>query len=150
VWQDGGMPFISLTRLRIRSVRHLPWFMMHTMRSMGQIRQAPGFRGGAVLADRRRAFWTVSAWDGSASMRAFMTSGAHRAAMPHLLDWCDEAAVAHWEQDSASLPSWTDADRRLRTEGRPSKVRHPNGFHADLSHPPPRGGPTSPIVSAGR
>lgn len=144
------MLFISLTRLRIRSIRHLPAFVVHTMRSLGQIRQAPGFRGGALLADRRRTFWTVSAWDEAASMRAFMASGAHRIAMPLLLDWCDEAAVAHWTQDSASLPSWTDADRRLRTEGRPSKVRHPNRFHADLSHPPPRRGPTGPIAVAGR
>jgi quinol monooxygenase YgiN len=142
------MPFISLTRLRVRSVRHLPAFGMHTLRSVRQIRQAPGFRSGALLADRRWVFWTLSSWDDMASMRAYMASGAHRAAMPHLLDWCDEAAVAHWEQQSASLPSWSVADRRLRAEGRPSKVRHPNRYHADLSYPPPRRGPTGPIAAA--
>ena len=144
------MTFISLTRLRVRSLRHLPAFGMHTLRSLRQIREAPGFRMGALLADRRRVFWTLSAWDDMDSMRAYMASGAHRTAMPLLLDWCDEAAVAHWEQDSASLPSWSDADRRLRRDGRPSRVRHPNRFHADLSHPPPRRGPTGPIVAAGR
>jgi hypothetical protein len=140
------MAFVSLTRLRIRSVRFLPRFAIHAVRSTAQVRRAPGFLGGSLLADRRRTFWTVTAWDGEASMRGYMTAGAHRRAMPFLLDWCDEASVAHWEQDGDALPTWTDADRRMRETGRPSKLRFPTALHPTLDYDPPRTGRGVPIV----
>jgi hypothetical protein len=71
-------------------------------------------------------------------MRAFMTRGAHKSAMPHLLHWCDEASVAHWTQSDATLPSWTEADRRMRERGRASKVLHPSPQHATLNYRAPR------------
>jgi hypothetical protein len=88
----------------------------------------------------------MTAWDTQENMRQYMTTGAHKAAMPHLLRWCDEASVAHWEQPEISLPSWADADKRMREEGRASKVRNPSPQHATLSYSPPRttGGMTIP------
>lgn len=126
------MPFVSVTRLRIRSIRFLPAFLLHNLRTLAQVKAAPGFQGGSLLMDRALAFWTLTAWDSQGSMRAYMTSGAHRIAMPHLLDWCDEASVAHWDQDGETLPDWAEAERRMRAEGRPSKLRHPGPRHADL------------------
>ncbi len=132
------MVFISITRLRIRSIRFLPSFMMHTLKSLKQVRGATGFQGGMLLADRSWTFWTMTVWDSPESMRRYMTTGQHRAAMPRLLDWCDEASVAHWEQPEATLPSWTDADKRMREQGRVSKVRNPSPQHATLSYREPR------------
>ena len=132
------MPFVSVTRLRLRSIRFLPAFVRHNLRALAQVKAAPGFRGGSLLADRALAFWTLTAWDDPAAMRAYMTAGAHRASMPYLLDWCDEASVAHWEQDGDALPEWTEAERRMRGEGRPSKLRHPGPRHADLGFRPAR------------
>jgi hypothetical protein len=132
------MVFISLTRLRIRSVRFLPGFALYALRTGRQARAAPGFLDGALLPDRERTFWTLTAWDEEASMRAYMTTGAHRAAMPRLLGWCDEASVAHWRQEEAALPGWDEADRRMRAIGRPSKVRHPSPAHAALAYREPR------------
>ena len=140
------MPFISLTRLRIRSVRFMPGFGVSTLRAIGQVRAAEGFLGGSLLPDRRRTFWTLTAWTGPEAMRAYMTGGAHRSAMPRLLDWCDEASVAHWDQPQADLPSWTEADARMRAEGRPSKVRHPTPDHATLSFALPRTGGAAPLT----
>jgi len=132
------MIFVSLTRLRIRSLRFVPLFMGYAFRSVRQVRKAQGFLGGAVLNDRNRAFWTMTAWDTMASMRQFMNSGPHKRAMPHLLNWCDEASVAHWEQDNSALPGWMDAASRMRKSGRPSKVRYPSADHAVLRFPEPR------------
>ena len=132
------MPFVSITRLRLRSVRFLPAFALHNLRTLAQVKAAPGFRGGSLLADRARAFWTMTAWDSPEAMRAYMTTGPHRAAMPHLLGWCDEASVAHWDQDGEALPSWAEAERRMRSEGRPSKLRHPGPHHLDLGFHAPR------------
>jgi len=126
------MAFVSVTRLRVRSVRFLPMVFLDFIRTRRQVERAAGFRTGALLADRGWAFWTLTVWDDQASMRRYMTNGSHRVAMPTLLERCDEAAVAHWEQDAAVLPSWAEADRRMRTEGRASKVRHPSSDHAAM------------------
>ena len=145
------MLFISVTRLRIRSVRFLPLFALHTFRSVRQVKAASGFQGGSLLNDRQWTFWTLTTWQSEASMRAFMTSGAHRVAMPRLLDWCDEASVVHWEQPEDMPPSWTDADRRMREAGRASKVRHPSPQHATMDFRKPRvtrAGPIRPMRAA--
>ncbi|WP_210206715.1 DUF3291 domain-containing protein [Methylobacterium durans] len=135
---DNAVPSISLTRLRLCSWRFLPGFVPLTLRSARQAERAPGFLDGAVLGEPARlTFWTLTAWTDEATMRAYMLSGVHRAAMPRLLDWCDEAAVARWEAAEAALPGWAEADRRLRELGRPSKVRHPSPAHAGLRHAPP-------------
>jgi hypothetical protein len=133
------MTFVSLTRLRIRSVRFLPLFFLHAMGSLSQAKKATGFQSGALLADRHWTFWTMTAWDGQDAMRQYMTTGSHKSAMPRLLDWCDEASVAHWTQPEESLPSWVEADKRMRATGRVSKVRHPSPQHANLEYIPPQG-----------
>ncbi len=133
------MTFISITRLRIRSARFLPAFLIDTWLSMQQVKRATGYRGGALLADRQRAYWTMTAWDDAAAMRAYMTSGAHRRAMPKLMHWCDQASIAHWVQEGDTLPDWREADHRMRSEGRVSKVHHPAEGHDPMAFDLPRG-----------
>jgi hypothetical protein len=132
------MTFISLTRLRIRSIWFLPIFALHTRRSLNQARRSAGFQGGALLPDRSWTFWTMTAWDSEESMRAYRNSGDHRTAMPHLLDWCDEASIAHWIQQESTLPTWVEVDRKMREIGRVSKVRNPSPRHENMSFKPPR------------
>ena len=144
------MPFVSVTRLR--SVRFLPAFAVHNLRTLAQVKAAPGFRGGSPLADRALAFWTLTAWDGRDGMRASMTTESHRIAMPRLLDWCDEGSVVHWDRDEDALPGRAEADRRMRAEGCPSRLRHPGPHHADLGFPAARITRTAPprLETAGR
>lgn len=68
-------------------------------------------------------------------MRAFMMSGAHGKVMPHLIDWADEACVVHWTQETAEPPSWQEISRRMRTEGRRSRVRYPSQAHERFEIP---------------
>ena len=131
------MVFVSLTRLRLRSSRFLPAFAVHAIGSRQQVRRSEGFLRGAVLADGHRTFWTITAWESADDMRRYMLAGAHKAAMPKLLHWCDEASVAHWEQETNTLPTWAEADRRMRESGRVSKVLHPSPDHAGMSFAPP-------------
>ena len=140
------MVFVSITRLRIRSLRFLPAFVVRTFATLRQVRGADGFLGGSLLPDRRRVFWTMTLWRDQAAMRRYMTSGPHLAAMPRLLHWCDEASIVHWSQEDDAPPDWVEADRRMRGEGRPSKVRHPAPHHASLGYPPPRTSRAAPIV----
>lgn len=144
------MPFISVTRLRVRSLRFLPGFAFYAIRSRNQVRSAAGFQDGSLLAEWSFTFWTMTAWDSEESMRRYMTSGAHKKAMPKLMDWCDEASVVHWEQTETGLPSWAEADRRMRANGRASKVRNPSPQHATLSYQAPRLTGAVPIPPAGK
>jgi hypothetical protein len=120
------MPFVSVTRLRLRSIRYFPSFAWMAFLSGIQIRRSPGNLGVRFRRGARFTFWTLTSWKDEPSMRAFMTSGAHRKAMPKLLEWCDEASVGHWLQEAIELPDWREAHRRMVAEGRLSKVRHPS------------------------
>jgi hypothetical protein len=132
------VPFISVTRLRIRSPRFLPQFFWYALRSQLQAKRAPGSLGVRVLNEARSTFWTCTAWTDESAMRAFMISGAHKRAMQRLLHWCDEASVVHWTQSTSELPGWPEAYRRMVNEGRPSKVNHPSPAHLAREIPPVR------------
>jgi hypothetical protein len=132
------MAFISITRLRVRSWAYMPLFVWQTLQSVRQTERSAGFLGGKILRDTRNAFWTLTAWEEEAAMNAFRTSGAHRIAMPKLLDWCDEASVVHWNQETEELPTWMEAHRRMVEEGRISKVNHPSSDQLAKQIPAPR------------
>jgi hypothetical protein len=131
------MPVVSLTRLRLRSLRFVPRFFWMNEASVRQLARANGFRGAKLLWDRHLTFWTASLWDSDAAMRAFRDTDAHRRAMPKLMRWCDEAAVARMA-DAGVLPTWPEAHFLLRTQGRATRVQHPSIWQAALDYPPPR------------
>ncbi len=120
------MALISVTRLRVRSLIYLPQFLWNTFKSVRQVERSSGFLGGRLLVNAKSVFWTMTAWKDEAAMNAYRTGGAHRRAMPKLLNWCDEAAVVHWTQESSEIPFWHDAQHRMAKEGKPSKVNHPS------------------------
>jgi heme-degrading monooxygenase HmoA len=131
------MPFVSITRLRVRSFRYLPAFLLAAFRSARQAKNAPGNLAVALLSDSSFVFWTRTLWNDERAMRAFMLAGAHRRIMPHLLQWCDEAAVAHWLQQAPDAPPWQEVHRRLQQEGRASKVDHPSAAQLRFEIAPP-------------
>ncbi len=131
------MAFVSVTRLRVRSWRYLPAFLIQSFRSARQAKRTAGNIAVSVLRDAKGAFWTRSVWSDEAAMRSFMGSGTHRRVMPRLAQWCDEAAVTHWVQDSAELPSWEEAHRRLQRQGRRSRVAQPSDAHRRFEIPLP-------------
>jgi heme-degrading monooxygenase HmoA len=134
------MVFVSLTRLRVRSFRYLLQFIWRALKAARQAEGAEGFLGGRLLREARNTFWTITAWESEASMRAYRGTGAHRTVMPKLLEWCDEASVAHWTQESLELPSWQEAHQRMLQEGRVSKVKHPSAAQESNRIAAPRPG----------
>jgi hypothetical protein len=135
---EGKMAFISVTRLRVRSLIYLPQFFWDTFQSVRQVERSTGFLGGRLLVNAKNVFWTVTAWKDQAVMNAYRTSGAHRRAMPNLLNWCDEAAVVHWTQESSEIPFWQEVHRHMVKEGKPSKVNHPSADQASNHIPAPK------------
>jgi hypothetical protein len=107
----------------------MPPFLVYAFSSARQAQKSVGFLGGRLMRDKEKAFWTLTVWEDAEAMETYRVAGMHRAAMPKLLNWCDEASVAHWMQDFATVPSWNDAYNRMTREGRPSKVSHPSARH---------------------
>ena len=129
---------VSVTRFRLRALRFLPFFALHTNRTIAQSRKSDGFLAGAVRRDADFAFWTMTVWRDEHAMRAYGSSGAHRKAAPHLVEWGDQASVCHWTQEGDDLPEWPEAVRRLRETGRALKLRHPAPDHAGQGFPEPK------------
>jgi hypothetical protein len=71
-------------------------------------------------------------------MRSFMQLGVHRRIMARLPARCDEAAVVHWVQEASAPPSWEEAHRRLKQEGRRSRVTHPSEAQRRFEIPEPQ------------
>ena len=134
--------FISITRLRLRRWWSVPAFLWWSKLSMKQAGKSQGFISGATLADRRRAYWTLTAWESEAAMKAYRGSGAHKAVMPKLARWCDEASVVHYEADE--LPSWEEAWQKIQ-KGRFTPVEKPSEAHQHKRIDPPR---TKPLIEA--
>jgi hypothetical protein len=124
------MPFISVTRLRLRSYWHFPKFVFYSIRSRRQAQRAPGNLRVLLGAEQNRVFWTITMWRDEAAMRQFMLSGAHRAAMPLLAGMVDEAATSHWVQDTEKFPNWPEAYQRLRQAPKFSRIKYPSEDHA--------------------
>lgn len=131
---------ISLTRLRVRAWRFLPPFLWYSLLSAWQARRAVGNLGAWLLRDSNRVFWTRTAWRDEESVRKFMSTGPHGRAMRRLFRWCDEAAVARWEEDAAGEPDWQEMHRMLLARGRPSRVARPSEAQQRFAYPPPAPG----------
>ena len=120
------MLFVAVTRLRIRSGRFVLPFGWYTWRSFIQAKRAPGSRGVKLRRAEGYAFWTLTAWQDEAAMKKYRITPPHLHAMPKLLEWCDEASVVDWTQESTELPDWRTAEKRMAESGRLSKVSHPS------------------------
>ena len=120
------MPIVSVTRLKLRSLRFLPAFAFHNWRTMRQARASDNMLGGTLAVGRGFSFWTITAWHDEAAMLAYRNGGAHGRVMAKLKRWCSEASVVRWTAPDARLPSVTEAARRLGDEGKLSKVRAPS------------------------
>lgn len=131
------MYFVSITRLRLRSIWYLPAFMWHALQSQQQSQAASGNLGFDSRAESGWVFWTQTIWTEEAAMKYFRNSGAHQAAMRHLANWCDEASYTHWVQATPEAPGWDVAHQRLLREGRLSKVKHPSPNHLAQRTAPP-------------
>lgn len=120
---------VSVTRLRVRAFRFLPAFVLNTFFAQRQVRRAEEFAGGRLFVDAHRTFWTLTAWESERPMKQYRGSGAHAKVMPKLVEWCDEAAYAHWVAETLNIPSWPEAYERLVQEGRLSRVAHASADH---------------------
>jgi len=120
------MPFVSVTRLRVKSILYLFSFFKANEASIKELKASKGFLNGKELIDKKLTFWTITLWEDEASMKGFRSSLSHRNAMQHLPDWCNEASYHHWIQAENEMPNWDFVSEKLFTQGKLSKVRNPS------------------------
>ncbi|WP_448574277.1 hypothetical protein [Trichothermofontia sp.] len=131
------MSVISVTRLRLRSLKYLPSFLWYSLLCVIQAKYTPGNLGIGLLVDANQTFWSRSAWRDESSMRAFVTASFHRSAIIKLSEWADEASGAHWEQRYSTFPTWSEVYQKVREEGYRVPLRHPSPAHIAAEITPP-------------
>lgn len=129
------MPFVSVTRLRVKSIFFLLPFMRANEASVKELKSSTGLLKGKELIDKKLTFWTITLWEDEASMKEFRGSQSHRMAMQHLPKWCNEASYHHWIQEDNEFPTWNTISKKLFTEGKLSKVRNPSNAQINNQFP---------------
>ncbi len=132
------MPFVSVTRLRVKSIFFLLPFMRANEASVKELKFSKGLLKGKELIDKKLTFWTITLWEDEASMKELRSSSSHRIAMQHLPKWCNEASYHHWVQEQNEFPEWNTISEKLFSEGKLSKVRNPSKAQVENKFPPIR------------
>jgi hypothetical protein len=130
------MPFISVTRLRVKSLFFLFSFIRANEASVKELKSSTGLLMGKELIDKKLTFWTITLWEDEESMKRFRGSLSHRNAMQNLPKLCSEASYHHWVQEENECPNWTTISDKLYSEGKLSKVRNPSNAQITNQFPP--------------
>jgi quinol monooxygenase YgiN len=131
------MPVMVVTRLRLRRPELLDDFFVASVAVIEQAKAASGSLGVDAMAENNDVWWTVSAWQDRAAMRAFVAAEPHHSVIPRVDEFCDEATFVDWEQDSAELPAWDISYARLVAEGQSAALTDASPANQDRSFPPP-------------
>ena len=65
------MPFVSVTRLRVKSMFYLLSFMRANESSVKELKVSKGLLKGKELIDKKLTFWTITLWEDEESMKKF-------------------------------------------------------------------------------
>jgi hypothetical protein len=128
--------FVSVTRLRLRSWRYFPFFLVQAIRPARQAKSAEGVLSLSVLRKVRNTFWTRT-MDGQSheALYAFWTPWASDETFDGMVR---RGRAGPLDSAVARTASWEAAHRRLQESGRLSKVNHPSETRRKNQFPPPR------------
>jgi quinol monooxygenase YgiN len=113
---DPNGDFVALlSYLPLKSYWRVPQFLIYTGQVMRQLAAAQGLLGYSVLAHPfSKRFWTLSAWENEAALRAFVQHPPHVRLMAALTPHMGETKFVHWMVNGSQLPlGWDDALRRF-------------------------------------
>lgn len=102
--------FLPLTKYRI-----LRRFLRYARLIGSQLAESPGLIGFSFRASfLGRKFWTLSAWESSQALRAFVDQPPHRDAMSDFRPYMGTTRFVTWRVPGSALPpSWEDGLNRL-------------------------------------
>jgi len=118
---DPDREYLAMaSRLRLKSYRSIPGFMLATLEIRKQLAKTPGLVGYALNAElMRKTFWTFSVWDDRASLDAFAAADPHRRIISGLqpqmsktnftfFPLAGSALPLRWEQMKAFVNPYSD------------------------------------------
>ena len=93
----------------------MPPFFLYTAQVVKQLASAQGLLGYSVLARPfSKRFWTLSAWEDEAALRAFVEHPPHVRVMAALTPHMNKTKFVRWMVKGSQLPlRWDDALRRF-------------------------------------
>lgn len=112
---QGAEVHVFASRFETRTLWGALKFFARTPGVWRQVSRAPGAYGASLKAQPlRRTFWTLSAWESPAALKAFARSGTHAPTSRGLATEMSDAKFATWTAKSDDLPlDWTEAFRHL-------------------------------------
>jgi hypothetical protein len=111
---------VLLSELPLKRFRDLGMFLLYSWRIQRQLRHTSGLVGYSLLARiRKRQFWTLSVWEGEATLRQFVIENPHGQVMRALQGKMDQTRFLRWSMRASEFPPrWQEAlTRRGTAEG---------------------------------
>ena len=118
-----GIYIVTMTRLPLRRHTRIPQVMRATWQIVRRLARSDGLVGYSLKADLiRKTFWTISAWESTDSLHAFVRSDVHIKAMTDIGPHMNEPRIDTTVMPGTDLPpSWSQVRQRL-TAPRPAPV----------------------------
>jgi hypothetical protein len=121
-WRRAASPdpdaeyLVMASRLPLRSMTRVPWFMGLTLSVVRQLERTDGLVGYSLRAQPlARTFWTLSAWTDDDALAAFVREMPHVSVMAKLRPHMAATRFTSWHARGTELPiSWADAVARLQ------------------------------------
>lgn len=106
---------VMASRLPLRSITKVPWFMGLTVSVVRQLERTDGMVGYSLRAQPfAKTFWTLSAWADRDALGAFVRELPHQAVMAKLRPHMSPTRFTTWTVPGSGLPvSWDEAIERL-------------------------------------
>jgi hypothetical protein len=106
---------VMASRLPLRSITKVPWFMGLTVSIVRQLERTDGLVGYSLRAQPlAKTFWTLSAWTDGRALGAFVKEMPHHAVMGRLRPHMGPTRFTTWTVPGSALPiSWDEALVRL-------------------------------------
>ena len=125
---------VMASRLPLRSLTRVPWFMTLTLSVVRQLERTDGLVGYSLRAQPfAKTFWTLSAWTDDDALGAFVREMPHASVMAKLRPHMEATRFTTWRAAGSALPiSWDDAVARLQ---RPTASAPPDPVIPDGEHP---------------
>ncbi len=120
------MATLSITRLQLAQARRIFLFLKLSHAAMKQATESAGLIVGQTVFEPPKRFWTITLWQDPKSMRRFVGSGVHLAAMPKLATICSEAVFCHVEIPDQVVPEMSQIERILQENATYANVLQPS------------------------
>lgn len=134
---------VMASRLELRRLRHVPAFLIASLRLRHAIRQAPGAIGlGLRARPLSRTFWTLSAWSNHEALQTYNHTPLHRGIVERFRPHMSASTFRFYTTTADTQPGWDDALRRLNEPSASEShaaPRHPSASHLHAGDPPAAG-----------